>query len=85
MFFFFILITNDQKKGKTTIKQEKVQNYYYITLLYSSRAYVNNSLRFDQFISNTQEIIDIEWLFELICMFFCLCILITNDQENNRF
>ncbi len=31
---------------------------------------VNSSLLFDQFISNIQEIIDIEWLFELICMFF---------------
>ncbi len=26
------------------------------------------SLLFDQFMSNIQEIIDIEWLFELICM-----------------
>ncbi len=34
--------------------------------------HVNSSLLFDQFISNIQEIIDIEWLFELICMFFCV-------------
>ncbi len=33
---------------------------------------MNSSLLFDQFISNIQEIIDIEWLFELICMFFVL-------------
>ncbi len=31
---------------------------------------MTSSLLFDQFISNIQEIIDIEWLFELICMFF---------------
>ncbi len=31
--------------------------------------HVNSSLLFDQFISNIQEIIDIEWMFELICMF----------------
>ncbi len=33
--------------------------------------HVTSSLLFDQFISNIQEIIDIEWLFELICMFVC--------------
>ncbi len=54
---------------KSTIKQEKVLNYYYITILYSSKTHVNSSLLFDQFISNIQEIIDIEWMFELICMF----------------
>ncbi len=32
---------------------------------------MNSSLLFDQFISNIQEIIDIEWMFELICMFVC--------------
>ncbi len=32
--------------------------------------HVNSRQLFDQFISNIQEIIDIEWLFELICMFF---------------
>ncbi len=39
-------------------------------LLYSSKTHVNSNLLFYQFISNIQEIIDIEWLFELICMFF---------------
>ncbi len=59
------------EKRKSTIKQEKVLNYYYITILYSSKTHVNSSLLFDQFISNIQEIIDIEWMFELICMFVC--------------
>ncbi len=46
---------------------------------------MTSSLLFDQFISNIQEIIDIEWLFELICMcFFGLFILITNDQEKRK-
>ncbi len=48
---------------------------------------MNSSLLFDQFISNIQEIIDIEWMFELICMFvcfFCLFILIPNDQEKRK-
>ncbi len=31
---------------------------------------MNSSLLFDQFISNIQEIIDIEWLYELISMFY---------------
>ncbi len=31
---------------------------------------MTSSLLFDQFISNIQKIIDIEWLFELICMLF---------------
>ncbi len=31
---------------------------------------MTSSLLFDQFISHIQEIIYIEWLFELICMFF---------------
>ncbi len=75
MFFLFILFYPHYKwseKRKPTIKQEKVQNYYYITILYSSQTHVNSSLLFYQFISNIQEIIDIEWLFELICMFFFL-------------
>ncbi len=38
----------------------KVQNYYYITILYSSKTYVTSSLLFDQFISNIQEIMDSE-------------------------
>ncbi len=46
--------------------------------------HVNSSLLFDQFISNIQEIIDIEWMFELICMFFCLFILFPNDQEKRK-
>ncbi len=82
MFFLFILFYPHYKwseKRKPTIKQKKVQNYYYITILYSSKMHVNSSLLFDQFISNIQEIVDIEWLFELICMFFCLFVLITND------
>ncbi len=48
---------------------------------------MNSSLLFDQFISNIQEIIDIEWMFELICMFvlfFYLFILIPNDQEKRK-
>ncbi len=49
------------------IKQEKLQNYYYITILYSSKTHVNCSLIFDKFISSIQEIIDIEWLF--VCLF----------------
>ncbi len=42
-------------------------------LLYSSKTsiHVNISLLFDQFISDIQEIIDIEWMFELICIFSC--------------
>ncbi len=32
-------------------------------LLYNSKMHVNSSLLFDQFISNIQEIIDIEWMF----------------------
>ncbi len=66
--FFFYPHYKWSEKRKPTIKQEKVQNYYYITILYSSKTYVNSSLLFYQFISNIQEIIDIEWLFELICM-----------------
>ncbi len=52
---------------------------------------MTSSLLFDQFISNIQEIIEIEWLFELISMFLSifiylisLYILITNDQENRK-
>ncbi len=34
---------------------------------------------------NIQEIVDIELMFELICMFFfCLFILIPNDQEKRK-
>ncbi len=47
------------RKEETTIKQEKVLNYYYITILYSNKTHVKSSLLFDQFISNIQEIIDI--------------------------
>ncbi len=43
-----------------------------------------SSLLFDQFISNIQEIIDIEWMFELITCFFCLLVLIPNDQEKRN-
>ncbi len=35
---------------------------------------MNSSLLFDQFINNIQEIIDIEWLFELISMFLSIFI-----------
>ncbi len=52
---------------------------------------MNSSLLFDPFISNIQEIIDIEWLFELISMFLSifiylisLFILITNDQKKEE-
>ncbi len=73
------------RKEETNNKQEKVKNYYYITILYSSQTHVNSSLLFDQFISNIQEIIDIEWLLELICMFhFCLFILIPNYLEKSK-
>ncbi len=74
MFFccFFVFLSSFQiiRKEETNNKQEKVLNYYYITILYNSKTHVNSSLLFDQFISNIQEIIDIEWMFELICMFF---------------
>ncbi len=53
------------EKRKPTIKLK----YKIITILYSSKMHVTSSLLFDQFISNIQEIIDIEWLFELICIF----------------
>ncbi len=43
------------EKRKSTIKQEKVLNYYYITILYSSKTHVNSSLLFDQFISNIRK------------------------------
>ncbi len=58
--------------------------------------HVNSSLLFDQFISNIQEIIDIEWMFELICMFFvCLFVclffvflssfqMIRKEETNNK-
>ncbi len=83
-FCLFILIPNYQKRG-TNNKQEKVLNCYYITILYNSKTHVNSSLLFDQFNSNIQEIIDIEWMFELICMFFfCLFILIPNDKEKRK-
>ncbi len=52
---------------------------------------MTSSLLFDQFISNIQEIIEIEWLFELISKFLSifiylisLYILVTNDQENRK-
>ncbi len=55
---------------------------------------MTSSLLFDPFISNIQEIIDIERLFELICMFLSifmylslylisLFIVITHDQDNS--
>ncbi len=74
------------RKEETNNKQEKVLNYYYITILYNTKTHVNSSLLFDQFISNIQEIIDIEWMFELICMFVCFClfILIPNDKEKRK-
>ncbi len=68
------------EKRKSTIKQEKVLNYYYITILYSSKTHVNSSLLFDQFISNIQEIIDIEWMFELICMFVLFFVFLSSFQ-----
>ncbi len=93
--FFFYPHYKRSENRKPAIKQEKVQNYYYITILYSSKMHVNRRLLFDQFISNIQEIIDFEWLFELISM--CLSIFIylslylislfilnTNDQEKRK-
>ncbi len=87
MFFVVFLLSSFQiiRKEEINNKQEKVLNYYYITILYNSKTHVNSSLLFDQFISNIQEIIDIEWMFELICMFFfCLFILIPNDKEKRK-
>ncbi len=82
MFFFYLFFFYPHykwsKKRKPTIKHDKLQHYFYINILYSSKTHVTISLLFDQFISNIQEIIYIEWLFELICMFFF--IIITNDQ-----
>ncbi len=47
--------------------------------------HVTSSLLFDQFISNIQEILYIEWLFELISMFFFVfLIIITNDLEKRK-
>ncbi len=56
---------------------------------------MTSSLLFDQFISNFQGIIGIEWLFELISMFVSifiypslylvsLSIRVTNDQEKRK-
>ncbi len=69
--FFFVAFFPHYKLSemrKPTIKQEKVHNYSYITILYSSKTHVTSSLLFYHFISNIQEIIDIEMMFELICM-----------------
>ncbi len=55
LLFFFLSFYPHSKlseKRKPTIKQEKVLNYYYITILYRSKTNVNSSLLFDQFISN---------------------------------
>ncbi len=87
VFVFFVFLSSLQiiRKEETNYKTGKVKNYYYITILYSSKTHETSSLLFDQFISNIQEIIDIEWLFELICMFlFYLFIIITNDQEKRK-
>ncbi len=75
-FFVFLMI----RKEEINNKQEKVLNYYYITILYSSKTHVNSSLLFDQFISNIQEIIDIEWMFELICMFVLFFVFLSSFQ-----
>ncbi len=45
---------------------------------------MTSSLLFDQFICNVQEIIDIEWLFELICMFFVLSSLQMIGKRGNN-
>ncbi len=58
------------RKEETNNKTGESTKVLSITILYSSKTYLNSSLLFDQFISNIQEIIDIEWLFELIYMFF---------------
>ncbi len=71
------MIRKEEINNKTG---EKVLNYYYITILYSSKTHVNSSLLFDQFISDIQEIIDIEWMFELICMFVLFFVFLSSFQ-----
>ncbi len=62
------MIRKEETNNKTGESTQLLLN----TILYSSKTHVYNSLLFDQFISNIQEIIDIEWLFELISMCFCV-------------
>ncbi len=67
-------------------RKEETNNNYIIIILYSGKTHVTSSLLFDQFISNIQEIIDIEWLFELICMFsfvFLSSLQIIRKRGNN--
>ncbi len=45
---------------------------------------MNSSLLFDQFISNIQEIIDIEWMFELICMFVCFLSFYPHSNDQGK-
>ncbi len=51
---------------------------------------MNSSLLFYQFISNIQEIVDIELMFELICMFFFIYSflsslqIIRKEETNNK-
>ncbi len=49
---------------------------------------LNSSLLFDQFISNIQEIVDIELIFELIYMFFFVFLssfqMIRKQETNNK-
>ncbi len=54
-----------EKTNNKTGESTKLLLYYIVVDRMWPVAYL-----FDQFISNIQEIIDIEWLFELICMFF---------------
>ncbi len=60
------MIRKEETNNKTGESTKLLLHYY----IYSSKTHVNSSLLFYQFISNIQEIIDIEWFFELICMFF---------------
>ncbi len=65
----------EETNNKIITKFKLLLNFY---TLYSSKTHVTSSLLFYQFISNIQEIIDI------ICMFLCLFIIITNDQEKRK-
>ncbi len=87
MFFccFFVFLSSFQMIRKEETNNKTGESTKLLLLLYNSKTHVNSSLLFDQFISNIQEIIDIEWMFELICMFFfCLFILIPNDKEKRK-
>ncbi len=75
-FFLFILFLSSLQM----IRKEETNNKtgestkIITTLLCHSKIHVNSSLLFYQFISNIQEIIDIEWFFERISMFLSIFI-----------